>query len=131
MGIRYATAGRFEMPKPVEPWTGIRRFTNGSSIEAVAYDGENLSRFGDVVVVTLNHRLNVLGTLNLSGGPEARRVQDTVARAWVNFATTGNPSQSGLMWEPYTEAGQGAMVFDAQSRFQKLDDQVMVGLMPR
>jgi para-nitrobenzyl esterase len=41
-------------------------FTNGSSIEGVAYEGENLSRFGDVVVVTLNHRLNVLGTLNLS-----------------------------------------------------------------
>lgn len=69
--------------------------------------------------------------LATGGGPEARRVQDTVARAWVNFATTGNPSQSGLVWEPYTEAGQGAMVFDAQSRFQKLDDQVMVGLMPR
>lgn len=31
-------------------------FTDGSSIEAVAYEGENLSRFGDVVVVTLNHR---------------------------------------------------------------------------
>lgn len=126
IGIRYATAGRFEMPKPVEPWDGIRSaqtygeicpvpqqtavggdefvwphrywpenencqflnvwtqrlddsvkrpvmvflhgggFTNGSSIEAVAYEGANLSAFGDVVVVTLNHRLNILGSLNLS-----------------------------------------------------------------
>ncbi|GHU26617.1 carboxylic ester hydrolase [Spirochaetia bacterium] len=41
-------------------------FTNGSSIEAVAYEGGNLSKFGDVVVVTVNHRLNVLGYLDLS-----------------------------------------------------------------
>lgn len=40
--------------------------TNGSSIESVAYDGKNLSEYGDVVVVTLNHRLNVLGYLDLS-----------------------------------------------------------------
>ena len=41
-------------------------FTNGSSIEALAYEGRNLAAFGDVVVVTLNHRLNILGSLNLS-----------------------------------------------------------------
>lgn len=29
-------------------------------------DGSNLARFGDVVVVTLNHRLNVFGYLNLN-----------------------------------------------------------------
>ncbi|MDR0395827.1 MAG: carboxylesterase family protein [Oscillospiraceae bacterium] len=40
--------------------------TNGSSIESVAYDGKNLSEYGDVVVVTVNHRLNVLGYLDLS-----------------------------------------------------------------
>lgn len=31
-----------------------------------SYDGHNLSKEGDVVVVTLNHRLNVLGFLDLS-----------------------------------------------------------------
>ena len=41
-------------------------FRDGSSIEQVAYDGENLSRAGDVVVVTVNHRLNVGGFLDLS-----------------------------------------------------------------
>jgi para-nitrobenzyl esterase len=61
----------------------------------------------------------------------AYRVQDTVARAWVNFAYTGNPSQTGLEWKPWTEAGQGTMVFDAESQFRTLDDQVMVGLMGR
>jgi para-nitrobenzyl esterase len=41
-------------------------FTNGSSMESYAYDGRTLSEFGDVVVVSVNHRLNILGTLDLS-----------------------------------------------------------------
>ncbi len=63
--------------------------------------------------------------------PSAYRMQDVVARAWVNFAYTGNPSQTGLEWKPWTEAGQGTMVFDAISVFRTLDDQVMVGLMAK
>jgi para-nitrobenzyl esterase len=126
LGIPYAEAERFEMPKPVKPWEGIKSaqawgpvcpipaqarpggdefvfphrywleneacqvlniwtqnasasvkkpvmvwmhgggFTNGSSMESYAYDGKNLSEFGDVVVVSLNHRLNIIGTLDLS-----------------------------------------------------------------
>src|SRR4029077_17736804 len=34
--------------------------------ESYAYDGRSLSEFGDVVVVSVNHRLNILGTLDLS-----------------------------------------------------------------
>jgi len=41
-------------------------FTNGSSIEGEGYDGRNFADLGDAVVVTLNHRLNVLGALDLS-----------------------------------------------------------------
>lgn len=51
--------------KPVMVFLHGGGFTNGSSIEALAYEGRNLSEFGDVVVVTLNHRLNILGSLNL------------------------------------------------------------------
>ena len=69
--------------------------------------------------------------LATGAGPEARRVQDVVARAWVNFATTGNPSQPGLAWEPYTASGQGTMIFDAVSSYRRLDDEVMVKLMTR
>ena len=47
-------------------WLHGGGYKNGSSIEGVAYDGKNLSEFGDVVVVTVNHRLNVLGYLDLS-----------------------------------------------------------------
>jgi len=131
LGIPYAEAERFELPKPVTPWEGVKSaqawgpvcpipamtapgpdefvfphrywlqnehcqvlniwtqhtssdakkpvmvwmhgggFTNGSSMEAYAYDGKNLSEFGDVVVVSVNHRINILGTLDLSAyGPE-------------------------------------------------------------
>ena len=55
-----------EAKKPVIVFMHGGGFQNGSSIEAVAYDGKNLSEYGDVVVVTLNHRLNVLGYLDLS-----------------------------------------------------------------
>ena len=47
-------------------------FSGGSDHDLLAYEGENLARNGDVVVVTHNHRLNVFGYLNLSevGGEE-------------------------------------------------------------
>ena len=52
--------------KPVMVWLHGGGFFAGSSIEQVAYEGENLSKYGDVVVVSLNHRLNILGYLDLS-----------------------------------------------------------------
>ena len=57
--------------KPVMVWMHGGGFTNGSSMESYAYDGRTLSEFGDVVVVSINHRLNILGTLDLSAyGPQ-------------------------------------------------------------
>ena len=57
--------------KPVMVWMHGGGFTNGSSMESYAYDGRTLSEFGDVVVVSVNHRLNILGTLDLSAyGPQ-------------------------------------------------------------
>jgi para-nitrobenzyl esterase len=52
--------------RPVMVWLHGGGFTAGSGQELRSYDGENLARRGDVVVVTLNHRLNVLGYLNLA-----------------------------------------------------------------
>src|SRR5260370_34487325 len=47
-------------------------FSGGSGHDLLSYDGENLARNHDVVVVTHNHRLNVYGYLNLQqlGGEE-------------------------------------------------------------
>ncbi len=47
-------------------WLHGGGYSAGSGQELPSYDGANLSRKGDVVVVTLNHRLNVLGFLDLS-----------------------------------------------------------------
>lgn len=52
--------------KAVMVWFHGGGFADGSAIEQVAYDGTNLAKYGDVVVVTVNHRLNVFGFLDLS-----------------------------------------------------------------
>ena len=53
--------------RPVMVWLHGGGFSAGSGQELISYDGANLARGHDVVVVTLNHRLNVLGFLDLSG----------------------------------------------------------------
>jgi len=52
--------------RPVMVWFHGGGFTAGSYVELPSYDGENISRKGDVVLVSVNHRLNVLGFLDLS-----------------------------------------------------------------
>ncbi len=52
--------------KAVMVWLHGGGFAAGSAIEMVAYDGKNLSEYGDVVVVSVNHRLNVFGFLDVS-----------------------------------------------------------------
>lgn len=52
--------------RPVVVWLHGGGFAAGSGHDLPAFDGENLARRGDVVVVTLNHRLNLLGFLDLS-----------------------------------------------------------------
>lgn len=52
--------------RPVMVWLHGGGFSAGSSIELPSYDGESLARKGDVVLVSVNHRLNVLGFLDLS-----------------------------------------------------------------
>ena len=51
---------------PVLVWFHGGGFTDGSAIEQCAYDGYNLVKKNDVVVVTVNHRLNILGYFDLS-----------------------------------------------------------------
>lgn len=52
--------------RPVMVWLHGGGYSTGSGQELPSYDGRNLAKKGDVVVVTLNHRLNVLGFLDLS-----------------------------------------------------------------
>jgi len=176
LGIPYAEADRFELPKPVAAWTGVKNaqvwgpvcpapeqtavsgdelvfphryyianehcqflnvwtqnltpaakkpvmvwmhgggFTNGSSMESYAYDGRSLSEFGDVVVVSLNHRLNILGTLDLSAyGPQYANSRYTgtadivAALEWVrdNVATFGGDPGNVMI---FGQSGGGGKV---------------------
>ncbi|MDO5425762.1 MAG: carboxylesterase family protein [Eubacteriales bacterium] len=52
--------------RPVLVWLHGGGYEAGSAIEQVAYEGENMCRVGQVVVVSINHRLNVLGYCDLS-----------------------------------------------------------------
>jgi len=81
-------------------------------------DGEHMARFGDVVLVTVNHRLGAFGYLHLadSGGPSshansgAAGMLDIVAAlAWIKqniAAFGGNPNRVMV----YGQSGGGAKV---------------------
>jgi para-nitrobenzyl esterase len=104
------------MKRPVMVWFHGGGFTAGSGQEQPAYNGENLSRRGDVVVVSLNHRLGVLGYLNLAayGGQYASSANagmlDLVAALeWVrdNIANFGGDPGNVLI---FGQSGGGAKV---------------------
>ena len=59
------SAGDTSRKRPVMVWCHGGGFATGSG-SSPDNDGTNLARRGDVVVVTINHRLNVLGFANLS-----------------------------------------------------------------
>lgn len=65
------------------------------------------------------------------GSPAALALQDKVSQAWVNFARTGDPSQAGLAWKPYTLAGRETMVFDTVSELRSMDDDKLMSLLPQ
>lgn len=104
--------------RPVMVWLHGGGFTHGSG-GAAWYDGENLARRGEVVVVTLNHRLGALGHLYLGAfGDEgfadsgnAGMLDIVAALQWVRGnieAFGGDPSnvtvfgQSGGACKVYT-----------------------------
>jgi len=87
--------------RPVMVWFHGGAFSSGTSNE-IETDGERLSRRGDVVVATVNHRLNAFGYLYLAefGGPELAdsgnvgQLDLILALQWVRDNITqfgGNP----------------------------------------
>ncbi len=53
--------------RPVIVWLHGGGYRNGNAIEQDGYAGENLSRKGNVVFVSINHRLGPIGFSDLSG----------------------------------------------------------------
>ena len=91
MNLNVWTPAPDDSKRPVLLWFHGGGLEAGSSIEQIAYEGENLAKFGEVVVVSVNHRLNVLGYLDLSAfGEEYENsgnigTADTVASLkWVH-----------------------------------------------
>ena len=88
---------------------------SGGSANSDVYDGARLCRRGDVVVVTLNHRLNLFGYLYLAelGGPEfadsgnVGQLDLILALRWVrdNIAEFGGDPHRVLIWG---QSGGGA-----------------------
>jgi para-nitrobenzyl esterase len=102
--------------RPVMVWLHGGGFAAGSGHDLPAFDGENLARRGGVVVVTLNHRLNVLGFLDLSAYGEKYLQSGNVgmldivaALQWVrnNIAVFGGDAQRVLI---FGQSGGGAKV---------------------
>jgi len=92
-------------------------FSFGSSYELLSHDGANMARHHDVVQVSINHRLNVLGFLDLTetGGSayeESVNVSMTdcvAALRWVQeniAAFGGNPDKVMI----YGQSGGGSKV---------------------
>ena len=62
----WTSAIKSDAKMPVMVWLHGGGFRAGSGQEQIGYDGTNLARDHGVVVVSLNHRLNALGFLDLS-----------------------------------------------------------------
>ena len=107
--------------RPVLVWMHGGGFSAGNSIEQDGYHGANLARAGDVVFVSVNHRLNAFGFSDLSAaGPAFKNsgnvgVMDLVASLqWVhdNIANFGgDPGNVTIMGQ----SGGGAKVCDVIS----------------
>jgi len=71
--------------RPVLCWLHGGGFVFGSSFEFPSYDGRNLAERGDVVVVSINHRLNAFGFLHL--GEYGDRYADSVNVGMLDIVT--------------------------------------------
>nr|WP_277395692.1 carboxylesterase family protein [Aggregatibacter actinomycetemcomitans] len=102
--------------RAVMVWIHGGGFQSGASNDLDSYDGANLAKTGDVVVVSVNHRLNAMGFLDLSayGGKYKDSgnvgMQDLVAALeWVKANIDqfgGDPNNVTI----FGESGGGAKV---------------------
>lgn len=126
--------------KPVMFWMHGGGYAAGSSIEQECYDGFNLAKLDDVVVVTVNHRLNAFGYMDLSDFGEKYKNSVNVGMAdlvealrWVrdNIAVFGGDPDNVTI---FGQSGGGGKVTvlgqipEAEGLFHKMI--VMSGVIP-
>ncbi len=129
--------------RPVMVWYHGRGYAQGAGSEDW-YDGTALAKRGDVVVVTVNHRLNVFGYLHaeeiggetFAGSGMAGMLDAALALQWVrdNIAEFGGDPNNVTI---FGESGGGAKVStllampSAKGLFHKAIIQSGAGLMAR
>ena len=111
------SAGVIGKARPVMFWIHGGGYETGSSQELPAYDGERLARRGDIVFVSVNHRLGAFGFLDLSqlGGAKyalsgnAGQLDLVTALEWVrdNIAAFGGDPGNVTI---FGQSGGGAKV---------------------
>ncbi len=84
MNLNVWTEGLDDQKRPVIVWLHGGGFESGSAIEHIAYEGENLAKYAHSVIVSVNHRLNILGYFDLSDYGE-------------EYANSGNAGTSDLI----------------------------------
>lgn len=104
--------------KPVIVWLHGGGYSAGSSIEQIAYDGYNMCDAGDMVVVSVNHRLNIIGYMDLSpygekykNSANAGHADLVAALKWVheNIAAFGGDPENVTI---FGQSGGGMKVTD-------------------
>lgn len=126
----YRNNVRSALTAKIESGTNAPVYNYLFAFEAPVNGGVTPFHCAELIYVFHNVELPDL-TIATGGTQECLDMQDVVAQAWVNFAYTGNPSQEGLEWVPYSEVENSTMVFDVNSECKILDDQNMVDLMTK
>ena len=116
LSLNLWTPGLDAGKRPVMVWLHGGAFAYGSGNRAVT-DGANLARRGDVVVVNVNHRLNIFGFLHLAdvGGPQwahsgnAGMLDIVAALRWVQSNIAGFGGDPGNV-TIFGESGGGGKV---------------------
>lgn len=107
-----------EGKRPVMFWIHGGAYAAGSSMEHMYYDPRNLCAQGDVVVVSVNHRLNILGYLDLSpfgseyeNSANAGNADLVAALRWVrdNIAAFGGDPECVTL---FGQSGGGMKISD-------------------
>lgn len=117
LSLNVCTPGLDQKKRPVLVWFHGGGFFNGNAVEQPGYWGENISRYGDVVFCSVNHRLNAFGYSDLAkvGGEKYQHsgnvgILDLIAALqWVNENIEnfgGDPGNVTIMGQ----SGGGAKV---------------------
>jgi para-nitrobenzyl esterase len=103
--------------RPVMVFMHDGGYTGGSGNDLLSYDGENLARYHDALVVTHNHRLNVFGFLNLAeiagerfaNSGNVGMLDNVAVLEWVrdNIANFGGDPRNVMI---YGQSGGGGKV---------------------